>query len=650
MSSSPRQKPPRLLKAVKDILGPQGRLASAWPGYEHRVGQLQMALEVARAFENQDAALVEAGTGTGKTLAYLIPALLSGRKTVVSTGTKNLQEQIFFKDLPFLKKSLRADFRAAYLKGRENYLCLYLYKAFLREPFFSLADEALLFDLLKTWVGKTMTGDRAELIDFPDGFAAWSELSAPGDRCLGSKCPEFKDCFLHKARRVAAAADLVIVNHHLFMADLAVRGSGQGEVIPDYEAVIFDEAHQLEDVATQYFGLAVSSWRLAALRRDVERVLSRSRKMEPVLGRTLTALGHQSDALAKKFFTQIDEIELWSGRESEMEALRKFGAEVAAGLDGLGGLLETAAEGDEEISGLARRARQTSRDLGFILEGRDSNYVYWAERRGKGLFLHASPIVVSQFLQENLYRRGLTLVFTSATLTAERSFDYFKERLGLWPEIEGAILESPFDFQKQTLLYIPDNFPSPQSPDFLQALTAEVERLLSLSRGRAFVLFTSYRNLNHVAQALKDRLPWTCLVQGQAPRNALLERFRQETDSVLMATQSFWQGVDVPGESLSAVIIDKLPFPRPDAPLVKARTQRLRQEGHDPFLSYSIPEAIISLKQGLGRLIRTTTDHGLLAILDSRLVTRGYGRRFLQSLPDRPLTHDLEEVAGFFSR
>jgi len=635
---------------VDEILGPFGRLAKTWSGYEHRPGQLHMAEEVARAFETNDFALIEAGTGTGKTMAYLVPALLSGRKTVVSTGTKNLQDQILEKDVPFIRRRLGAGFRAVRLKGRENYLCLFRYQTFVREPTFVAAHETLFFDRLREWAESTHTGDRAELVDLPDDFMAWSDLSSPGDRCLGGKCPHFGDCFLQRARKAAAAADLVVVNHHLFMADLAVRGGGFGEVIPDYQAAVFDEAHQLEGVATQYFGMNVSSWRLAELKRDAELTLVRTGGIKPGLGQVLLALGHQADTLARSFLVSTVETELWLENDPEMDRLRTFGGEILATLGDLAARLEPQAEKDEEIQNLASRAAELGGQLGFILEGMSSDYVYWSERRGRGLFLRASPIKVAPFLQERLYSRGLPLVFTSATLATQRSFDYFKERLGLYPELEGAVLDSPFDYARQTLLYIPRAIPEPGRPDYPAAMIEEIERLLRCSRGRAFVLFTSYRHLKLAEARLFNRLDWPCLVQGQAPKSVLLERFRKEIDSVLLATHSFWQGVDVPGESLSAVIVDKLPFTPPDRPLFRARSRKLKEEGQDPFMTYQVPEAIITLKQGLGRLIRSTADRGLLAVLDTRLITKRYGRLFLDSLPPSPLTHDMLDVERFFGQ
>ena len=635
---------------IEKILGPDGLLSSSWNGYEYRPGQVEMAEKVASAFENDDMVLIEAGTGTGKTLAYLLPTLLSGKKTIVSTGTKNLQEQIFEKDIPFIRRFLGRGFKAACLKGRENYLCLYRYKAFLQEPVFELPGETVYLKALEEWANSTETGDRSELSELPEEFSTWSLLSASGDRCLGGKCPDYQDCFIQRARRVAAAADLVVVNHHLFMADLAIRESGFGEVIPNYEAVIFDETHQLEDVATQYFGMSVSSYRLHELRRDSDRVLRQTRQMNPLLDRILASLKNQTDTLVQRFFTEEGEFELADDNNRTADGLNEFGLEIVSSLDGLASALDAVRNGNEEIEAIIRRARTLGRELSFILDGKDTSFVFWAVRKGGGLLLRASPLEVGPFLQEKLYFQGLTLVFTSATMTADRSFDYFKERLGLLPEIEGFIFDSPFDYAEQTLLYVPGRLPPPQSPDFLAGLVAEIEKLLKLSRGRAFVLFTSHRNMNYAAKELSGRLSWPCLVQGQAPRSVLIDQFRKETDSVLFATHSFWQGVDVPGESLSAVIIDKLPFTPPDRPLFKARLQRLANEGRDPFMSYQVPEAIITLKQGLGRLIRSNSDRGLLAVLDTRIMSRGYGQKFLRSLPASPMTMDLEEVRVFLDR
>ncbi|MBW2624154.1 MAG: ATP-dependent DNA helicase, partial [Deltaproteobacteria bacterium] len=523
-------------------------------------------------------------------------------------------------------------------------------KAFLQEPMFEFPGEAVYLRALEKWALSTNTGDRAELTELPDEFAAWAALSASGDRCLGGNCPDFQDCFIQRARRIAAAADLVVVNHHLFMADLAIRESGYGEVIPKYEAVIFDEAHQLEDVATQYFGMSVSSYRLNELRRDADRLLRQTRRMSPLLGRILVSLKNRTDTLVQKFFPKEGEFDLADDGNRAAAGLNEYGMKIAADVDGLASALEAMDHIEEEIEALVRRARNLSRELSFILDNKDSSFVYWAVRRGTGLLLRASPLEVGPFLQDRLYAKGLTLVFTSATVTTDRSFDYFKDQLGLLPEIEGFIFDSPFDFSRQALLYVPNRLPPPRSRDFLSGLVSEIEKLLEISRGRAFVLFTSYRNMHYAAEHLSERLSWPCLVQGQAPRSTLIDQFRKETDSVLFATHSFWQGVDVPGESLSAVIIDKLPFTPPGRPLFKARLERLADEGRDPFMSYQVPEAIISLKQGLGRLIRSSSDRGLLAVLDTRITNSGYGRKFLRSLPASPLTRDLDEVRVFFAK
>ena len=641
---------PDKITGVEDLLGPQGLLARHWKDYEARPGQVLMAGAVARAFDEDDVVLIEAGTGTGKTLAYLLPALLNGKKTIISTGTKNLQEQIFDKDIPFIRRYLGQGFKAACLKGRENYLCRYRAGLFFQAPSLIHQDEAVYVDALKAWAETTETGDRATLTDLPDDFQTWADLSASADRCLGGQCPDFADCFIQKARRTAAAADVVVVNHHLFMADLVVRAGGYGEVIPNYEAVIFDEAHQIEDVATQYFGLSVSSWRLHDLRRDIAQTLDRAGRADSAMEQGLIALGHQADALAFRFLTEEGHLEMRAEDNPVVDRLHQFGSEIVNVLDMLAARLEARAEGDQEIAALAERTRTVSHDLTFILEGMDRSFVYWAERRRGTLFLKASPIEIGPVLQNNLYRQGLTLVFTSATLTADQSFDHIRERLGLLPETEALVVDSPFDYERQTLLYVPAKLPMPQSSGFQAAIVSEIESLLILTRGRAFALFTSYANLHYVASRLADRLPWPVLVQGDAPRSALLDRFRQDTTSVLFATQSFWEGVDVPGESLSAVIIDKLPFAPPDQPILKARLEKLKQDGLDPFMSYQVPEAVISLKQGLGRLIRSQNDRGLLAVLDTRLVNRGYGKIFLRSLPGSPLTRDRNRVDAFFKQ
>lgn len=630
------------------LLGPHSPLGDLWPGYEARAGQLSLALEVARAFEQDDICLAEAGTGTGKTLAYLLPALMSGKKTVVSTGLKNLQDQIFEKDIPFIQKYFGDNFRVARLKGRENYLCPRYLKKALAQPglFDSLQDEKI--KLLAEAASGARHGDRPEFPFLPEDDPLWPELTAPAEKCLGQRCPELADCFLFRARRQAQAADLVLVNHHLFMADLALRQGGFGEVLPSWEAAIFDEAHLLEEAATNYFGRGVSSWSLTVLKRDLERELSAlvpasAASLEPLL----SVLGRRAEALASAFFPLPGEWELWTGDEPQEAGLRKFLMDFHHDLAALAEELKILAQTNEALSPLWSRGAEAAANLLFIAEAADQNYVYQAERRGRRLTLSAFPITVAPALRHNLMESGRPLVFTSATLSTGGDFSYFKERLGLWPEIEGLALDSPFDYQNRTLAYLADQLPSPNDPSFSLKAAEEIERLLALSRGRALVLFTSHKNMNFTAQWLRGRIPWPLLVQGEMSKSAILSEFKRNIPSVLLATDSFWQGVDVPGESLSAVIIEKLPFPRPDRPLVKARSRLLESQGRDPFLHYFVPEAALTLKQGLGRLMRKASDRGLLAILDSRLLKKGYGRKIQPCLPPCPRSSDLAEVAAF---
>ena len=634
---------------LRKLLGPGGLLASSWSGYEGRPGQLTMALEVARAFEDSDFALVEAGTGTGKTLAYLLPALMSGRKTVVSTGLKNLQDQIYDKDLPFIRRYFGDNFRAARLKGRENYLCLYYLKKSLAQGLLFPGEDSRLFRRLAEEASGARQGDRAEFAFLPDDWPLWGEVSAPAERCLGQRCPDFGDCFLWKARREAQGADLVLVNHHLFMADLAVRRAGFGEVLPEWEAAIFDEAHLLEEAATSYFGRVLSSGSLISLKRDLERVLGLlSLTVSAPIKPLAEVFGRQAEALGQSFYRRPGEWELWAEGDREAGPLRDFLVNFHHDALALAEHLKGPARDNEELAPVLSRLLEAAGNMIFLAEGGDREYVYQAERAGRRLTLAAFPIKVARQLSEGLINTGRPLVFTSATLSNGGDFTYFKERLGLWPEVAGLVVESPFDYQGRTLAYIPDKMPMPASSDFPEAVAAEVERLINLSRGRALVLFTSHRNMNFVAAKLRERVSWPILVQGEAGRAATLETFTRQTSSVLLATHSFWQGVDVPGESLSAVIVEKLPFPRPDRPLVRARSQLMEEEGRDSFMDYYIPEAALTLKQGLGRLMRQSRDQGLLAVLDVRLLKKGYGKKLLKTLPPSRRTSDLNEVADFF--
>ena len=632
---------------MKEIFGKDGLLSQALEDYEYRPVQETMALEVKRAIDEGRASIIEAGTGTGKTLAYLIPAVLSQKKTIISTGTKTLQDQLLDQDIPFLKKHIPQPFRAVCMKGRANYLCLYRFHRSIEQPELLPDDGKSLSKRLIDWAQQTTRGDRAEIHWLPDDFAGWEPMNARGDRCLGQKCPTFEQCFLTNLRQQAASADIVVVNHHLFFADLAVRSGGYGQVIPPYEVVIFDEAHLLEETANSYFSIQASSYRLLELFRDISGELAAARSQNTVLSRSLQNLGK----LAVQFFEGFpasDKRQRLQGETFPQEIQQRW-SELGRSLDQLIGELFGQEDLSEGLSSCHGRALEIKQALELIIDQSDSNYVYWYETRGKGKFLWASPVQVAPILEELLFHRAKPYIFTSATLAVGKSLEFFKKRLGLPLETVGLILDTPFYYGEQALIYLPKHLPLPDSPNFIPALTEEIAAILAETGGRAFILFTSHRNLREVYYRLSQMNSYTLLVQGEQPKATLLKRFRDDTSSVLLGTASFWQGVDMPGETLSCVIIDKLPFAPPDDPLVAARLEKIVEEGGNPFWDYQVPSAVLTLRQGLGRLIRRATDRGILAVLDSRLFKRSYGKIFLESLPESTITHQREDIGKFLT-
>ncbi len=632
------------------IFGPSGLLAQKMNSYEYRPEQSQMANAVHRAFAQDRFLIVEAGTGTGKTLAYLIPAVLSGRRVIISTGTKTLQEQLFFKDIPFIQEHLEFPFRASFMKGRGNYLCLRRFRLFSRQPLFQNMEEVAHYQVLKTWAGRTRTGDRAELAELPEDLSVWKEICASSEACLGQGCEFSENCFITRMRQEAAGADVVIVNHHLFFADLAVRLKGYGEVLPRYEAAIFDEAHQLEEIATQYLGMAVSNFRFEELARDVRREAAAAKLKDAVLTQIAGELLDGQDRFFNPLRSENSRFRIQEKHLAGkvMESAEQLGQKLTL----LSSHVEGMKDASEGLMSLSRRAEELKEQFGEILDLSNQKMVYWCEVRGRGVFLHSSPVDVSSDFQENLYPRMKTAVFTSATLSTQGNFGFFKVRMGLEGEWEEAtdekILDSSFDMKTQSLLYLPQNLPDPNQPAFLSRAVGEISKILDLTRGRAFLLFTSIKNMEEAHRLLKGRIPFACLLQGERPKTALIQAFKDDIHSVLFASASFWEGVDIQGDALSCVIIDRLPFSRPNEPILEARLELIAKSGGNPFWSYQVPSAILLLKQGLGRLIRTRQDRGLLVILDSRLLTKSYGKVFLRSLPPCVVVQDTGAIARFF--
>ena len=633
--------------SIEGIFGPGGMLEKRHPGYEFRRSQLEMAQIVDDAFQKHQQVVIEAGTGTGKTLAYLIPAIRAGRKVVISTATKSLQEQLFQKDVPFLQKNFAPNLKVALMKGRANFLCRAKVHQMVGQPVLKGIDEIDWFAKIRDWEKLTETGDRSELTFLPDDSELWNRIDARSDLCTGQKCAEFQTCFITAMHQRAHEADLIIVNHHLFFADLAIRQDDFGSILPEYSAVVFDEAHEIEDVASDYFGRQISSYRFEELARDTEIMLRTLQIEGAVIRKYLARMRERSRSFFESFPEREGKFPFEPAeRKSFLERNREAYEELAAGVKRVEAELSALSPKPEEVVTLARRAAEVRRELAFLLESEEKSYVYWYERRGRGVFLAATPIDVSAILREQLFERFDTVVLTSATLAVGGRFDYLKQRLGVLPSAE-VVLPHEFDFKEQALLYIPRTLPDVRSPGFSASAADEITRLLEISQGRAFCLFTSYAQMKDVFERVSGRVRFPLLLQGTAPRSTLLDRFRSTPNAVLFATASFWQGVDVPGAQLSCVIIDKLPFAVPSDPIVAARVRALQEDGRNPFAEYQVPEAVLALKQGFGRLIRSKSDRGILAILDNRIRRMQYGRIFLESLPEYSTTQDLAEVARF---
>ncbi len=658
--------PTRALPSLHEFFAPGGILARSPLPYEYRPGQLEMAKAVERALAERRHLIVEAGTGTGKTLAYLLPALRTGRRVIISTGTKALQDQLYFRDVPFLE-TLLGGLRVCYMKGRANYLCRHKLTTLRVQPILSGLEEIDQFRQISDWEQETETGDRAELSGMPESSALWQKLDARTEACLGSTCPDYGRCFITGMRRKALESDIIIVNHHLFFADIAVKreaaGAPDAGILPEAAVVIFDEAHELEDVASSYFGLSVSNLRFEDLARDTDTLLRGKEGGEKLPGVT-----QQLRDRARMFFAGLpmagDGRQPFTGREEFLEtsgdlymAVRATLQRLEAEMDGMKGV--------DEAPGLRKRVTRLRTELEFLLESSAANMVFWMERRlfmggseksaargafraqSRTTFLQATPIDVSELLHELVFEQIPTVVLTSATLTVQAGFEHIRKRLGL-SEARELVVPSHFDYGKQALLYLPPEMPDPREPEFPAAAARCIERVLTASRGRAFCLFTSYAQMRDLYERLLPVLDFPILLHGAAPRMALLEQFRETPNAVLFGTSSFWQGVDVQGESLSCVIIDRLPFAVPSDPVVAARMKLIEEAGGKPFFDYQVPSAVLTLKQGFGRLIRSLEDRGVLVLLDPRVRTKRYGQTFLASLPPYRMTATITDVETFF--
>jgi ATP-dependent DNA helicase DinG len=633
---------------ARQFFSRQGALSKWHPNYEFRPGQVEMAEAVESALADKRHLIVEAGTGTGKTLAYLVPALLSGKRIVVSTGTKNLQEQLFFKDVPFLQRHFPRPLKVCYMKGRNNYACRQKIYDAEKEPVLTGLEEVADFEIIQAWEKTTEFGDRAEIKSLPESSTAWAKVDARSDLCTGQKCPNYERCFITLMHQRAAESDIIIVNHHLFFADLSLRDDNhEGGILPEYHAVVFDEAHEIEDVVGQYFGVSISNYRLQDLRRDLS-IIGRLKKFgTPELDRILSRL----EELTVQFFSLFGDADrrvAFVGREAFREDYEEAYSDLLTVLDLVASHLKLIQNPPEEIVPLFRRTQEMREGLRFVMEEDDENFVYWVEKRGRGVFLQATPIDVSRIVSERLFNRVETAVLTSATLAVAGGFEYTEKRLGL-DNARTLVVSGHFDYQKQALLYVPQQLPEPRNPAFTRSAAEEVLRILKHSRGRAFVLFTSYQQMRLVHDHVSLAIEYPTLLQGTGPRHALLDEFRATPNCVLFATSSFWQGVDVPGQQLSCVIIDKLPFAVPNDPVVNARIESIRKSGGNPFYDYQIPQAAIALKQGFGRLIRSKSDRGVLVLLDNRITRQRYGQVFFDSLPDYGFTTRLEDVEKFFN-
>lgn len=627
-------------------LGPDGPLADHIANFSPRSEQQAMADAVEHAIIDNNVLICEAGTGTGKTFAYLVPALLSGKKIIISTGTKTLQDQLYHRDLPTVREALGVPVLVSQLKGRGNYLCKHRLDLAAEQGRFR--SKSLLAEWRKvlSWSRSTEAGDIAELTTLAEDAAIWPHVTSTIDNCLGQDCEHFSECYLVKARRRAQEAEVVVINHHLLLADMALKEEGFGELLPGANAFIIDEAHQLPETAGQFFGLSLSSRQLFDLVRDVHLEQLQDARDMPELAEHASSLEKAVNELRLAMGDQRGRHN-WREVSTRKEIDKRF-AELSVCLEELLEVLEIAAERSKGLESCARRCGDCLERLSLLRNDETTDHVKWCEVFTRSMTMHATPLDVAAIFRSHIEARPAAWVFTSATLAVGKSFEYFARRIGM-PDANTAQWDSPFDFGKQACLYIPQNLPEPNTHDYTKSVVEAALPVLKASRGHAFMLFTSYRALNIAHDLLKDKISYPLLVQGSAPRSELLRQFRETSNAVLLGTGSFWEGVDVRGEALSCVIIDKLPFAMPDDPVLQARLAVLKKAGGNPFMEHQVPTAVIALKQGAGRLIRDKDDHGVLMLCDPRLYGKPYGRIFRASMPAMPVTRDIKDVQAFYA-
>lgn len=639
------------MSTAADLLNEQGVFSYTLKGFTPRQGQQALATAIEQALAKKQVLIAEAGTGIGKTFAYLVPAILSSRKVIISTGTRHLQDQLFHSDIPVVKKAMNVDLPCALLKGRANYLCRYRLDISHQHGFLTRETQDQLARI-RQWSASTQTGDIAEMTEITEDARVWPIVTSTSDNCLGSECPDWSECYVVKARREAQEADIVVVNHHLLLADMAIKEEGFGELLPSADAFIIDEAHQLPEVASRFFGRGFSSRQLNNLISDT---IAEQVKDAPDMGEIRDTCDALKTCIAqfRLALGQDNQRDTWA-RLKYKPALQKAREALIENLHELMDQLELSAERGKGLEQCYARCLLLYQGFKFYGEEQpdastddETDAIYWYETFSKGFVLHETPLEVAHVFRQHRQSLPGSWIFTSATLEVGHDFDHFARRLGISDYTKGS-WQSPFDYPQQSLLYLPENLPEPSSFDYTRKLIDAALPVLEASQGRAFLLFTSYRALNEAIRLLSPRVRYPVLVQGSLPKHQLLQKFRELGNAILLGTGSFWEGVDVRGEALSCVIIDKLPFASPGDPVMQARLDGIRQNGGNPFMDYQLPQAVITLKQGAGRLIRDMQDYGVLMIGDNRLTSKRYGQLFLQSLPDMPQSHQLADVQAFY--